>query len=164
MVTGKVIWVDDRFGENGWAIMILPFVIIVLPVVVAIHVYAIWFGDFTDAKGVRLAIAINLVFVCILFLGGLKYAWFLRKAPQRILLTLDVLRIHYFFGIEKTLPINKILSAKFIKQGVLASLFSPYGSRRPVLEVSFRDGPTLYLNGDCTQDSSIISLVRNVSK
>jgi len=164
MITDKTIWIDYRFGKNGWGIIILPIVIILLPLVMAFHIYAVWFWDFTNAADVRLVITIALIFMCILFFGVLKYVWLLRKAPQRISRTQNLLQINYYFGIERTLPINRIISAKYAKHGVLESLFSPYSSRQPVLKISFIDGPTLYLNGDYTQDSDLVSLIRNVSK
>ncbi len=160
MAAGQVIWEDGRLGKNGWEKVLLLFSVIGLPLVIAFLVYTVLFGDFTNALDARLVLTITLVCICVLFLGGVKMVWLLRNAPHRILQTEDMLCIQYFFGKDKDLPVSEILSAALIKQSVFKGLFSPYGFRLPVLEIRFIDGTTLLLNGDCTEDSIILSLVR----
>jgi len=157
---GKVIWVDNRYGKKGWSIVILPICIVAFPFILFQLTKLVFFDeDYAGVDGFQLIMAGTLICGYIGFIGIIKYLWLLRKAPQRILLTQNALQIHYFFGIEKTLPISEILSTRSIKQGAVASLFSPCGSRQPVLEIHFRDGTILLLNGDYVKDSDIVSLI-----
>jgi len=159
MTTERLVWIDDRYGMKGRAIMILPITILGLPFVLAIFGYALLYESFTGAEPVFWILVFCFICVSAMLIGTIKYFLLLRIAPQRVLYSHNMFELYFFFGGKKSVPINTILSAELITHGALTSIYSPAGSRQPTLVIGLKDGKEYWLNGDYSKDSELVSLL-----